>query len=127
MSGQETTILVVDDQATVRKIIRRLLADTDYAVVEAEDGAIAWELLEREPEHFDIVLLDRTMPEMDGMEVLARMKADPRLEHVPVIIQTALVDERDALEGMRAGALFYLAKPYDEEMLLSVVKRALEQ
>jgi len=71
------------------------------------------------------VLLDRTMPRMDGMQLLGKMKDDEELRMVPVILQTALAHRDQILEGIRAGAYYYLTKPYDVDMLLSVVRTAI--
>lgn len=118
------TILVADDEPLNREIISEYLEDQDYTLVMAEDGAIAWDLLEKDPGKFDAVLLDRMMPNMDGMEVLARIKAHPTLQALPVIIQTARTAKEDILEGLQAGAYYYLTKPFEQEMLLSIVHTA---
>jgi len=119
-------VLVVDDQAIDRKLLTYHLQPEGYAVEVAEDGMEAWEILSADPDRFCVVLLDRTMPRMDGMEVLARIKADERLRTLPVIMQTALSRREEMLEGIRAGAYYYLTKPYDAEMLRSVVRTAIE-
>lgn len=124
MSLTKSTILVVDDEPINTVIITEYLAEEGYDFRTATDGAAAWEMLEQAPEEFDVVLLDRMMPRMDGMEVLRRIKADPRLEALPVILQTARVAREDVIEGIRAGAYYYLTKPFEEDMLRSVVRTA---
>jgi len=120
----KSTILVVDDEPINTAIITEYLAEEGYEFRTATDGAAAWDLLEQLPEVFDVVLLDRMMPRMDGMEVLRRIKSDPRMEALPVILQTARVAHGDVIEGIRAGAYYYLTKPFDEDMLRSVVRTA---
>ena len=119
-----TNVLVVDDNALDRALLKAHLQKEGYQPAFASNGAQALELLERDTEAFDVVLLDRRMPEMNGLEVLSKMKEHPRLRMIPVIMQTAMAADRDVLEGIRAGAYYYLAKPYNVAMLLSVVRAA---
>ena len=119
-----TNVLVVDDNALDRALLKAHLTKEGYQPAFAHNGAQAIEMLERDTEAFDVVLLDRRMPEMDGLQVLAQMKEHPRLRMIPVILQTAMAGEREVLEGIRAGAYYYLAKPYNPAMLLSVVRAA---
>jgi CheY-like chemotaxis protein len=88
------------------------------------DGVEAWSMLDAHPDRYDLVVLDRSMPRMDGMELLRRMKSDHRFLIIPVILQSALVGRDQVIEGIRAGAYYYLTKPYDSEMLISVVRTA---
>ena len=116
---------MVDDHALDRKLLTRHLEPEGYAVETASDGVEAWNILSSNPDRFDVILLDRSMPRMDGMELLARTKEDERLRMLPVILQTALAKREQILEGIRAGAYYYLTKPYDVEMLRSVVRTAI--
>ncbi|MGE0484417.1 MAG: response regulator [Gammaproteobacteria bacterium] len=117
-------VLIVDDEPVNHEILLEYLAGTGYTLDGANDGAEAWALLEADPQHYDIVLLDRMMPRMDGMEVLRRMKAHDVLRYVPVILQTAKSGTHEIAEGIEAGAFYYLTKPYDEAVLRSVVATA---
>jgi DNA-binding response OmpR family regulator len=81
-------------------------------------------MLDRAPDHYDVVLLDRRMPDVDGLTVLAQMKEHPKLRMIPVILETAATEPREVIEGIRTGAWYYLTKPYDAQMLLSVVAAA---
>jgi CheY-like chemotaxis protein/anti-sigma regulatory factor (Ser/Thr protein kinase) len=119
-------VLVVDDHALDRKLMTVHLAPEGYAIETAADGVEAWGKLNSNPERYDVVLLDRTMPRMDGMQLLTRMKEEEHLRMVPVIMQTALARRDQILEGIRAGAYYYLTKPYDVDMLRSVVRTAVE-
>ena len=124
LSPEETRVLVVDDNPLDRKLLNVHLTARGYTPRVAEDGAEAWEMLEREPEGFDVVLLDRSMPRMGGIELLGRMKEHAKLRMVPVILQTSSIAQQDVLEGLRAGAYYYFTKPYDPEMLVAVVSTA---
>jgi sigma-B regulation protein RsbU (phosphoserine phosphatase) len=121
---QNPHVLVVDDSVLDRTLLTRYLTADGYAVQTATDGLEAWELLERESDRFDVVLLDRSMPRMTGLQLLTRMKDHPHLRIVPAIMQTASATREEMVEGIRAGAYYYLTKPYDVEMLLSVVGTA---
>ena len=126
MSQPENTVLVVDDEPINLMIISEYLEDAGegYQWESAEDGEQAWEMLEAAPEKYSAVLLDRMMPRMDGMQVLARIKSHPVLKEVPVILQTARAAQEDIEEGIKAGAYYYLTKPYQEEALISIVRTA---
>lgn len=117
-------VLIVDDEPFNRDIIAEYIEDKNYAIEVAEDGEIAWQKLTTPDADFDVVILDRMMPKMDGMELIAKMKVDAMLESIPVIFQTALSSKEEIKEGLAAGAYYYLTKPFEEEMLLSVLSTA---
>jgi len=125
--ARPTRALVVDDERLNRQLITANLRTTGYETVEAEDGLAAWEILDCDPAGFDVILLDRRMPRMDGLALLARLKADENLCDIPVIMQTAFATEEDVAEGMKAGVYYYLAKPLDRRLLLSVVAAAVTE
>lgn len=127
MTGARSTrALVVDDERMNREVIVANLRASGYETVTAEDGQQAWEILDRLPDDFDVILLDRRMPRMDGMELLSRLKADERLRHIPVIMQTAYASSDDVVDGIKAGVYYYLQKPLDRMLLLSVVASAVD-
>ena len=121
-------ILVVDDEPLNLDIIKEYLVnDSEHYVVEtAPNGLEAMAKLEAAPNKYDVVLLDRMMPKMSGMEVLAKMSAHPELKYIPVILQTAKVSKEDIIEGLKAGAYYYLTKPFTRDFLHSVVKTAVK-
>ena len=119
-------LLVVDDDPVNLEIIGDFLGDQHGELSYAADGEKAWECLSQHPEQFDLVILDRMMPQLSGMEVLERIKADPRFAALPVIMQTASAAPEEIAEGLAAGAWYYLAKPYNEIALNSVVRAALK-
>ena len=126
MTGSNATVLVVDDEPFNLEIIEEYLETEGYTLFTAEDGDDAWTQLEAEPDKFDVVLLDRMMPKLDGMEVLARIKSHRKLKSTPVILQTAKASQQNIIEGMNSGAYYYLTKPFDDEMLRSIVRTAIE-
>lgn len=118
-------LLVAEDEAYNLDLIREYLAGEPYEIVEAMDGAEALDRLSRRPEQFHCVVLDRMMPRLDGLEVLKRLKSDPVLARIPVVMQTAMAAPEQVAEGLEAGAFYYLAKPYSRSVLRAVVANAL--
>jgi CheY-like chemotaxis protein len=108
-----------------RDIILTYLEEERFDVTEAEDGQSAWTRLSA-GEHFDVVILDRMMPGMNGMELLEKMKGDPNLKGIPVIMQTAAAASERVAEGISSGVFYYLTKPFDRKVLLAIVRAALE-
>jgi DNA-binding NtrC family response regulator len=115
-------ILVVDDDSGLRESLRVILED-DYEVLEVPDGAQALDVVRSC--QVDLVLLDIRMPGLDGITVLERMKALD--EQIEVILVTAVKEVRSAVAAMKLGAFDYLTKPFEEEEVLSSIRRALEK
>lgn len=124
MDEQKIELLVVDDEEFNRDILEEYLTAGGYAVTLAEDGEATWDVLNSGSHNFSAVLLDRMMPRLDGMGLLKRIKSVSRFEHIPVVFQTALDNPSDIVEGMNAGAFYYLTKPVDKDMLLAIVQSA---
>jgi two-component system, cell cycle response regulator len=115
-------VLLVEDSAAIRALVRRMLVAGGHTVVEAARGADALALCrEQQP---DVVLLDVEMPGMSGWDVLAAMKADPGLRDVPVVFLTGRSDTADMVDGLRLGAHDYLRKPGEPTELLARVQAA---
>jgi len=124
-SGNSARILVVDDIEDNRAVLTRRLTRQGYAVETAENGRLALDRLEQES--FDLVLLDVMMPEVDGFQVLARMRSTPKLHDVPVIMISALDDLASVVRCIEFGAEDYLAKPFDPVLLRARIGAALEK
>lgn len=120
----KTCVLVVDDEPIGREMMAENLTYEGYLVVEADSGEAAWDLIDAEPARFHVILLDRLMPDMDGIDVLRRMKARPETMHLPVIMQTGMTADSEVLEGLKAGAYYYLTKPFAADTLLAIVAAA---
>ncbi|MEM7423496.1 MAG: PleD family two-component system response regulator [Pseudomonadota bacterium] len=112
-------ILIVEDSATNRLILRTRLTNAYYDVVEAEDGPSAIEMASSA--NPDIILLDIMMPGMDGFEVCRHLKSSPETVHIPVVMLTALDKQSDRVTGLEAGADDFLSKPFEEVALMSRV------
>jgi DNA-binding response OmpR family regulator len=118
------TVLIADDESSIRLLVHATIESDDYAVVEAADGAQAWALTkELKP---SLVLLDVQMPGQSGLEVLRSIKADPTLKATRVILLTSKAQEDDIEVGLIAGADFYLTKPFSPLDLLTRVEEALQ-
>jgi len=124
MSSANPTVLVVDDDEFNLELITEYLRETEITTVCVDSGEIALDLLHDSPERFSTVLLDRMMPGIGGMEVLSRIKSDPVLSKMPVIMQTAKEGRKSMLEGLQAGSYYYLTKPYDRHTLLAIIRTA---
>lgn len=117
------TILLVDDAKYNLKILQSYLKEEPYNLKSCDSGTAAWEIISKsKPGDIFTVILDRVMPEMDGMEVMKNIKCHPELDSLPVIMQTSRSSEEDILEGIAAGANYYLTKPFTKERLCAVVK-----
>ncbi len=103
--------LVVDDFSTMRRIVRNLLKELGFTKVdEAEDGAIALQKLRAG--EFDFVVSDWNMPNMDGLQLLQAVRADPALKHLPVLMITAEAKKENIIAAAQSGASGYIVKPF---------------
>lgn len=111
MADPNTKFLVVDDFSTMRRIVRNLLKELGYSNVdEAEDGVIA--LSKLKSEHFDFVVSDWNMPNMDGLTLLQTIRADSALAGLPVLMVTAEAKKENIIAAAQAGANGYVVKPF---------------
>jgi two-component system, OmpR family, alkaline phosphatase synthesis response regulator PhoP len=113
----QRTIMVVDDNPDIITIVKTILEGKGYQVLSASGGQELLNLLtDRKP---DLIILDIMMPEMDGLEVLARLKAVAETASVPVILLTAKVQYEDVLGGYKLGADYYITKPFTSTQLVN--------
>jgi len=117
-------LLVVEDEPIGQAVLLDMLHANGYATITAETGAKAWEAIVLNRDRLDAILLDRLLPDMDSLTLLQRMKADKHTPPVPVIMQTSLSSEADIADGMKAGAYYYLTKPFAADTLLPIVRAA---
>jgi signal transduction histidine kinase/DNA-binding response OmpR family regulator len=111
------TILLAEDNYDLRKYISSLLSN-HFIIVEAENGLIALNKLMEQKQHFDIVISDIMMPEMDGVTLLSRVRSDERWRIIPFIFLTAKHNEEDTIQAFKMGVDDYIKKPFSEEELL---------
>ena len=111
------TIMVVDDNPDIITIVKTILEGRGYTVFSASSGP---ELLNMLPNHkADLIILDIMMPEMDGLEVLTRLKGKTESASIPVILLTAKVQYEDVLGGYKLGADYYITKPFTSTQLVN--------
>ncbi|MEG1848377.1 MAG: EAL domain-containing protein [Lachnospiraceae bacterium] len=116
-------ILIVDDSKTNRAVLRGIFKQ-NYELVEAEDGEIAIQVLESHPD-IALILLDINMPRMNGYELLAYLQQDSQLSNIPVVIDTEFGDEESELKALKLGAMDFLTKPYNPEIVLHRVQNVM--
>jgi CheY-like chemotaxis protein len=122
MSKTDLTILVIDDEEVIRSNVRRLLELEGYMVLAAAGGEAGLRLaLEHRP---DVVVCDLVMPDLDGYGVLKGLRDDPRTAGIPVVLLTASAGEDERDVALRAGAAYYVTKPFEIRQLLHAVARA---
>ena len=119
------TVLIADDEPSMRLLVHATIESDDYKVLEAADGDEAWTLIEKFKPL--LVLLDVQMPGRTGLEILGMIKSDPSLSATRVILLTARALAADVEAGMTAGADFYLTKPFSPLDLLTRVEEALRR
>ncbi len=119
-------LLVVDDDEFFLALLRSSLETAGYQVTTADNGESAWELLSAAPQPFDLVLLDKQMPKLDGIALLKRIRASESLQDIPVILLTGDKNEDDVAAGLAAGAFYYLMKPASDVILQQVIKNTLQ-
>jgi CheY-like chemotaxis protein len=113
----QRTIMVVDDNPDIITIVKTILEGKGYSVLSASSGQELLSLLtDRKP---DLIILDIMMPEMDGLEVLGRLKAVTETASIPVILLTAKVQYEDVLGGYKLGADYYITKPFTSTQLVN--------
>ena len=117
-------VLLVDDEAFNLEILEELLSDCGYQTDTANNGREACDILSANPNKYSVVLLDRMMPEMNGIEVTEFMRKDSELRKIPIVMQSAKAAKQDIEEGLNAGILYYLTKPFAKKDLLSIVETA---
>jgi two-component system sensor histidine kinase ChiS len=118
-------ILVIDDEQTCLNSMGILLHDTKFELFFADGGQAGLEYLRQNYNEIDIILLDLMMPDMYGLNVLAEIKNNINLKHIPVILQTGVSDETEIAKAMSMGVIGYITKPYNKDKILSQLQQAL--
>ncbi len=119
----QTKILAIDDEDFNLEIIEEILGFADYNVITALNGEEGLKALE-ENNDISVIVLDRMMPVMNGIQFMSHLKENEDYAQIPVIMQTAATSQKEIMEGINTGVYYYLTKPYDAEVLLSIVRAA---
>ena len=120
-----TKILVVDDSALMRRLLQQVLQAGGYEVVCAADGQEGLDKVAAEKP--DLVIMDRNMPKVDGMEALRTLRADPATRSLPVLMASARLGPADAAEIQAAGANGLIPKPFQSQQLLAIIRQHLSE
>ena len=121
-SAKRQSLLVVEDSITARMLLKNILESSGYRVTTAVDGIDAWTALKSTP--FDLVVSDIQMPRLNGFDLTAKIRADPALAGLPVILVTGLASREDRERGIDVGANAYILKrEFDQSNLLEVIHR----
>jgi diguanylate cyclase (GGDEF)-like protein len=121
-------VLAVDDDAAARKLIANWLTKSELQCLEASSGESALEIAERHAESLDAIVLDVSMPGIDGFETIARLKANLRTAHIPIVIVTAhATGEQDIVRGVETGAVDHVTKPFSGPVLVAKVRAMAER
>lgn len=120
-------ILAVEDDIISMEFLKAQIAALGHSMIPAENGQDALDKLEQHRGTIDVVLMDREMPVMDGLTAVRRMKDNPLLRNIPVIMVTGADSGEEMKEGMEAGVFYYLTKPVQEDMLRSVLTAAVKE
>ena len=121
---EDTTILIVDDETRMRKLIKDFLVKSDYKTLEAGDGEEAIDVFEENKDKINLILLDVMMPKLDGWSVLRKIRSESK---VPVIMLTARGEEQDELFGFELGVDEYISKPFSPKILVARVEAILKR
>jgi CheY-like chemotaxis protein len=117
-------VLAVDDETFNLEILSEWLSDQGVTIATAENGRHALEVLQASGEGFDVILLDRMMPEMDGLEFLAALQTEPQWQSIPVIMQSAAATVDEVQTALDAGIWYYLSKPFERRKLFAMLETA---
>jgi DNA-binding response OmpR family regulator len=118
-------ILLVEDDSSVLEVTKKRLEIEGYEVITALEGIEG--LNKARSENPDLILLDLKLPNLNGYQICWMLKGDIKYRHIPIVMLTSLSQRKDVEEGFRAGANAYVAKPYDEKVLLYHIKTLLER
>lgn len=121
MAKLKQSILVVDDDPASRSLLREILQQDGYLVLEADDGELALEFLGRSA--IDLVITDRSMPRLGGLELLAKMREQKK--KIPVLMLSAYGEETFWSQAIGLGAVDYLLKPFKADEVLKIVRKTL--
>lgn len=126
MSNEMKKVLIVDDEPISIKVLSTFLDDAQIPFEQAFNGKDALSLLNQYPNQFCVVVMDRYMPYMSGLEVLVAMQKSEELKNIPVIMLTGLSEKEDIIEAIKLGAFDYLTKPIEKDLVIKLIERAKE-
>jgi two-component system chemotaxis response regulator CheY len=111
-------VILVDDSRAMRMILRRIVGALGFEITEAEDGQAAWEALEATEEIPDLALIDWNMPRMNGLELVSKIRAEPRLRSMTLVMVTTEGEQTQIVRALAAGAHEYVIKPFTPDSMV---------
>ncbi|MDD3553997.1 MAG: chemotaxis response regulator CheY [Deltaproteobacteria bacterium] len=115
-------VLIVDDFATMRRIVKNILTQLGFKnFIEADDGSTAWDILQKE--QVDFIVSDWNMPKMTGIELLKKVRADERFQNLPFLMVTAEAQKENIVEAVKARVSNYIVKPFTPETLSEKIEK----
>ncbi|NIW43780.1 MAG: response regulator [Gammaproteobacteria bacterium] len=125
--SKKVTVMIIDDEIHMRRLIGRMLKGAGFEVIEVATGAEALRILRHAPEKPDLVTCDISMPDLNGFEILETIRSSPELINLPVIMLTAMGQLSDADRAKKMGATDYITKPFSALSLINIVRQQTEQ
>jgi two-component system chemotaxis response regulator CheY len=126
MKNTDQHFLIVDDMAAMRRVVMGLLKDLEYVnMIDADDGSTGWKILEGGTVTVTFVITDWNMPVLDGIGLLKKIRATPKLAHLPVLMITAEAKKENVITAAEAGADGYIVKPFTAAVLDDKIRKIL--
>ena len=125
ISQNQKPILLVDDDELCLKILTQYLDEAQYSYVTCKDGQLAWNYLQQDPDKFFVVLSDRIMPKLHGLQLLAQMKKNGL--KIPLVLFSGVASKEERCEAIEQGVYDFLYKPISKELLLALLKKIKKQ
>ncbi len=122
---EKSCILVIDDDPISLKVLVDLLRSLDYTTDAATSGEAAWKLLLQHPHRYTAIIVDRVMEGIDALELIRLLHQNSNLKNIPIIVQTGEADPEDFIAAVKAGASDFIYKPIEKDLLMHVVKKAI--
>ena len=124
---EATTVMIVDDSVSVRRVVSNLIKNGGWQPVAAKDGLDAIEIIQRSAQPPDLILVDIEMPRMDGYELISKLKGQEAYRDVPLVVLTSRAGEKHRRKAFDLGASEYVVKPYQDEALLGIIRRLVRE
>jgi chemosensory pili system protein ChpA (sensor histidine kinase/response regulator) len=120
-------VMIVDDSISVRRVVSNLIKGVGWVPITAKDGIEALEIIQRSTKMPDLMLVDIEMPRMDGYELMSTIKAQDAYQHIPLVVLTSRAGKKHRRKALETGASEYIVKPYQDDVLISVIRRLVSE
>jgi len=124
---EATTVMIVDDSVSVRRVVSNLIKNGGWQPVAAKDGLEAIEIIQRSAQPPDLILVDIEMPRMDGYELMSKLKGQEAYRDVPLVVLTSRAGKKHRRKALDLGASEYVVKPYQDEALLGIIRHLVQE